>query len=106
MKLSLRLFEIRISKIEGYGLSVLGLGLTGEEMAIGFNFKILKQPGLESINLFYYFYRFRFKKTLKLSLISHFKCNYCGTPVYKSSGWCPTCKETMLDEELTWVEVK
>jgi hypothetical protein len=106
MKLSIRLFEIRISKIEGYGLSILGLGLTGEDMAIGFNFKILKQPGLEFINLFYYFYRFRFKKTLKLILKSHFKCNYCGTPVHQNSGWYPTCKEGMLGSEITWVDVK
>jgi len=106
MKLSIRLFEIRISKIEGYGLSILGLGLTGEEMAIGFNIKKDKQPGLDTINLYAYLYRFRTKKALKTIPKSHFKCNYCGTPVYSSSGYCQKCNEHMIESELTWVDVK
>lgn len=106
MKLRISLFEIRISEIEGYGLSILGIGVIGQDMAIGFNIRKEKHPGKIDIVLHGFFYKFRTKKVIKSYLKSHFKCIHCETPVYKSSFYCPKCKEHMIDSEVIWVEIK
>ena len=105
MKISINLFEIRLSEHEGYGLSILGYGLTGQSKAIGFNIRKQKQPEVDILYLIVYLYGLRYWIVLRSIPKSHCKCNYCGTPVYIGNGWCCKCREIMLESELTWVEV-
>lgn len=96
-------FSIRLSKTDGYGLSILGFTFNNKQRAIGFNF--YKNKKIDSVdNMFvFYIYGFIRRIVLKTTKQNHYICNYCKTPVTNYSKYCTRCGETMLDNEITLI---
>lgn len=108
MKINFELnpLSFRLSKIDGYGLSILGFGLNRHSRAIGFNFYNNEKPDRINIMLVIYFYGLVKRFVIKTKKRNHFVCNICGNPVWKHSLYCTKCQDEMMEDEVTFIPLK
>ena len=108
MKINFELnpLSFRLSKVDGYGLSFLGLGINRHYRAIGFNFYKIKKPDCIDTMLVVYFYGLVKRFVIKTNRHDHFICNICGNPVWKHNLYCQNCQDEMMEDEVTWVSLK
>ena len=108
MKLKLELipFSIKLSKTDGYGISILGFTFNNIGRAIGFNFYNKNEPDSKNIMLVVYFYNFIYRFKIKSKKQDHYICNYCESPLWKHNLYCNKCGEDILQNEVTWIQTK
>lgn len=103
INLVLSLLSFRLSKSEGYGLTLLNFGINTQRNAIGFNFYSKKNPNAINYMLVVYFYGFVKQFVIKTKKCEHFVCAYCGNPVWIHNFYCPECHDERMESEVIWV---